>query len=106
MPKLINEPTRRNRNNTEVYETWQQYYGGIMFARRSFLSLPPSAKFLYVLLKNRRRMSRQDLISNTYLPPRTVNYGLSRLKALGLIREEEHETDARERVYELVRTPM
>ena len=106
MPKLINEPTARKRNDTEVYDTWQQFYGGITFARRSFLSLPPSAKFLYVLLKNRRRMSRQDLISYTYLPPRTVNYGLSRLKALGLIREEEHENDARERVYELVQAPM
>jgi hypothetical protein len=51
-------------------------------------------------------MSRQDLISSTFLPPRTVNYGLSRLKALGLIREEEHENDARERVYELVQVPM
>ena len=77
-----------------------------MFARRSFLSLPPSAKFLYVLLKDRNRMSRQDLISTTYLPPRTINYGLSRLKALGLIREEEHNEDARERVYELVQAPM
>jgi len=77
-----------------------------MFARRSFLSLPPSAKFLYVLLKDRNRMSRQDLISTTYLPPRTINYGLSRLKSLGLIREEEHESDARERVYVLVQAPM
>ena len=77
-----------------------------MFARRSFLSLPPSAKFLYVLLKGRRRMTRQDLISTTYLPPRTVNYGLSRLKALGLIQEAEHLEDAREKVYELVQAPM
>ncbi len=77
-----------------------------MFARRSFLSLPPSAKFLYVLLKSRRRMSRQDLIAYTFLPPRTINYGLSRLKELGLIREQEHEDDARERVYELVLAPM
>jgi len=77
-----------------------------MFARRSFLSLPPSAKFLYVLLKERRRMSRQDLISTTFLPPRTVNYGLTRLKDLGLIREEEHSEDARERVYELVQAPV
>lgn len=51
-------------------------------------------------------MSRQDLIRTTYLPPRTINYGLSRLKALGLIREEEHDRDARERVYELVQAPM
>ncbi|MBN2230441.1 MAG: winged helix-turn-helix domain-containing protein [Candidatus Thorarchaeota archaeon] len=51
-------------------------------------------------------MTRQDLISTTYLPPRTVNYGLSRLKALGLIREAEHHEDARERVYELVQAPM
>ena len=77
-----------------------------MFARRSFLSLPPSAKFLYVLLKDRRRMSRQDLINTTFLPPRTVNYGLTRLKDLGLIREEEHAEDARERVYELVQAPV
>jgi DNA-binding MarR family transcriptional regulator len=77
-----------------------------MFVQRSFLALPPSAKFLYVLLKTRRRMSRQDLISSTFLPPRTVNYGLSRLKVLGLIREEEHEEDSRERVYVLTSTPM
>ncbi|MFW9960607.1 MAG: hypothetical protein ACFFDV_06295 [Candidatus Thorarchaeota archaeon] len=51
-------------------------------------------------------MTRQDLISTTYLPPRTVNYGLSRLKALGLIQEAEHLEDARERVYELVQAPM
>ena len=77
-----------------------------MFAQRSFLALPPSAKFLYVLLKNRRRMSRQDLISITFLPPRTVNYGLSRLKDLGLIREHEHGMDKRMAVYELVSAPM
>jgi DNA-binding MarR family transcriptional regulator len=70
------------------------------------MSLPPSAKFLYVLLKSRRRMTRQDLISTTYLPPRTVNYGISRLKAMGLIQEVEHKEDARERAYELVQTPM
>ena len=51
-------------------------------------------------------MSRQDLISTTFLPPRTVNYGLTRLKDLGLIREEEHSEDARERVYELVQAPV
>ncbi|MFQ5832099.1 MAG: MarR family transcriptional regulator [Candidatus Thorarchaeota archaeon] len=77
-----------------------------MFAQRSFLALPPSAKFLYVLLKNRRRMSRQDLISRTFLPPRTVNYGLSRLKDLGLIRESEDGEDKRRTVYELVSAPM
>ncbi|MFW9921640.1 MAG: MarR family transcriptional regulator [Candidatus Thorarchaeota archaeon] len=59
-----------------------------------------------MLLKNRRRMSRQDLISSTFLPPRTVNYGLSRLKDLGLIEEEEHEDDARERIYVLTSAPM
>ncbi|MHA1576945.1 MAG: MarR family transcriptional regulator [Candidatus Thorarchaeota archaeon] len=58
------------------------------------------------MLKTGHRMSRQDLISKTFLPPRTVNYGLSRLKDLGLIEEEEHEKDARERVYLLTSTPM
>jgi DNA-binding MarR family transcriptional regulator len=106
MLRLINESASLNQKFTEVFDTWQQYYGGITFARRSFLSLPPSAKFLYVLLRDKRRMSRQDLISSTFLPPRTVNYGLSRLKALGLIREKAHEDDARERVYELVQVPM
>ncbi len=77
-----------------------------MFARRSFLSLPPSAKFLYVLLKRERRMSRQDLITTTYLPPRTVNYGLSRLKDLGLVKEEGHAEDGRMTVYELTETPF
>ena len=77
-----------------------------MFARRSFLALPPSAKFLYVLLKTRRRMSRQELISETFLPPRTVNYGLSRLKDLGLVREDVHTEASRKVVYELTETPF
>ncbi len=77
-----------------------------MFAQRTFHALPPSSKFIYVLLKNRRRMSRRELIVSTFLPPRTVNYGLSRLKALGLIDEQEHEKDARERVYVLTSAPM
>ncbi len=51
-------------------------------------------------------MSRRELIVSTFLPPRTVNYGLSRLKALGLIDEQEHEEDARERVYVLTSAPM
>jgi len=51
-------------------------------------------------------LSRQDLITLSYLPPRTVNYGVSRLRALGLIHEEEHSDDARERVYVLVSAPM
>ncbi|MFX1260454.1 MAG: hypothetical protein ACFFAZ_00060 [Promethearchaeota archaeon] len=51
-------------------------------------------------------MSRQDLISNTFLPPRTVNYGLSRLKDLGLIQEHEHGKDKRMAVYELISAPM
>ena len=77
-----------------------------MFARRSFLALPPSAKFLYVLLKARHRMTRQDLLERTYLPPRTLNYGLSRLKDLGLIREQVHGKDKRRMVYELITAPM
>jgi hypothetical protein len=51
-------------------------------------------------------MSRQDLINKTFLPPRTVNYGISRLRGLGLIRDKEHSDDAREKVYELVAAPM
>ena len=103
---LISKFTKTIQKYTEVNNTWQQLSGGITFVRRSFLALPPSAKFLYVLLKSSRRLSRQDLISKTFLPPRTVNYGLSRLKDLGLIEEEEHEKDARERVYLLTSTPM
>ncbi len=77
-----------------------------MFARRSFLALPPSAKFLYVLLKARRRMSRQELIDETFLPPRTVNYGLSRLKDLGLVKDEVHSDDSRMVIYELLTAPF
>ncbi|MFX1368397.1 MAG: MarR family transcriptional regulator [Promethearchaeota archaeon] len=51
-------------------------------------------------------MTRQDLIDRTYLPPRTINYGLSRLKDLGLIRELVHGEDKRRMVYELISAPM
>ena len=113
MSSVLIESERLSTNVTTSIKTywrysisWQQLLGGIVFAQREFLAMPPSAKFLYVLLKNRRRMSRQDLISSTFLPPRTVNYGLSRLKDLGLIKEEEHEKDARERIYVLTSSPM
>ncbi|MEM2141773.1 MAG: helix-turn-helix domain-containing protein [Candidatus Thorarchaeota archaeon] len=72
-----------------------------MFARDEFLALPPSAKLVYVLLRHRKRMSRQELIAETFLPPRTVNYGISRLKRLGLIMEESHAEDRRIIIYTL-----
>jgi DNA-binding MarR family transcriptional regulator len=50
-------------------------------------------------------MSRQDLISETFLPPRTVNYGLSRLKDLGLISEEQDSEDRRMTRYVLTDIP-
>lgn len=40
------------------------------------------------------------------MPPRTVNYATNRLKALGLIQEEKHGDDAREKVYVLVSAPV
>jgi hypothetical protein len=106
MPRLIWKSYFEGQNYMEVQKSWQQLSGGIMFAQRSFLALPPSAKFVYFALKVRRRMSRQDLISKTFLPPRTVNYGLSRLKVLGLVREEESSSDARAKVFELISAPM
>ncbi len=51
-------------------------------------------------------MSRQELIDESFLPPRTVNYGLSRLKELGLVREESHAEDLRKVVYELTEAPF
>ncbi|MBS3793800.1 MAG: hypothetical protein KGY80_02830 [Candidatus Thorarchaeota archaeon] len=51
-------------------------------------------------------MSRQAIIEESFLPPRTVNYGLSRLKELGLIDDEEHAEDARKVIYELLAAPM
>ena len=89
------------KHNGGIAQTWQQPSGGITFARRSFLALPPSAKLVYVLLRHRQRMSRQDLISETFLPPRTVNYGLSRPKKLGLISEEQDSEDRRMTTYVL-----
>ena len=75
---------------------------------RKIEHLPPSAKLVYAILKANRQMTQKDLIRETYLPPRTVRYALSRLKQENILVERLHITDARQSLYGLrqARTAM
>ncbi len=64
-------------------------------------NLPPSAKLVYTILKSNRQMTQKDLIRETYRPPRTVRYALSRLKRENILVERLHITDARQSLYGL-----
>ncbi len=68
---------------------------------RKIEHLPPSAKLVYTILKANRQMTQKDLIRETYLPPRTVRYALSRLKKENVLVERLHITDARQSLYGL-----
>jgi len=51
------------------------------------LSLSPSVKLVFKVLEYNRLMTQKELVSESYLPPRTVRYALSRLKnfACGMV---------------------
>lgn len=62
---------------------------------------PPSVKFVFKLLDLKGMLTQKEIISETYLPPRTVRYALKRLKAEGLIEEKLYVKDARQCLYGL-----
>ncbi len=54
-----------------------------------------------MVLKPGRQLTQKDIIRETYLPPRTVRYALSRLKDEHVLVERLHLVDARQSLYGL-----
>jgi transcription initiation factor IIE alpha subunit len=64
-------------------------------------ALPPSAKLVYKVLQASDQLTQKDLVSETFLPSRTVRYALTRLKDRDLVIERLSHKDARQSLYAL-----
>ncbi len=61
--------------------------------------LSPSVKLVFKVLEYRGLMTQKELVAESYLPPRTVRYALSRLKKEGILEERLYYKDARQSLY-------
>ncbi len=61
--------------------------------------LSPSVKLIFKVLEYRGLMTQKELAAESYLPPRTVRYALTRLKKEGMIEERLYYKDARQCLY-------
>lgn len=69
------------------------------------LQLSPSVKLVFKLLEFKGLMTQKELVAESYLPPRTVRYALSKLKKEGILEERLYYKDARQCLYG-VKTPQ
>lgn len=77
---------------SETAEVQNVYYGKIV-------NLSPSVKLIFKVLEYRGLMTQKELVAESYLPPRTVRYALSRLKKEGILEERLYHKDARQCLY-------
>ncbi len=66
---------------------------------RRLPQLSPSVKLVFKVLEYRGLMTQKELVAESYLPPRTVRYALSRLKKEGILEERLYYKDARQCLY-------
>ena len=66
---------------------------------RKIVQLSPSVKLVFKVLEYRGLMTQKELVAESYLPPRTVRYALSRLKKEGILEERLYYKDARQCLY-------
>lgn len=63
--------------------------------------LPPSAKLVFVTLKQHGSLTQREIREESLLVARTARYALSRLEEEGLIEVRISFRDARQRIYTL-----
>jgi len=68
----------------------------------SIIDQPPSAKLVYIVLEQKGPMTQKKLIEESLLPGRTVRYALKQLEDAGLLEEEFHFADGRQKLYRLI----
>lgn len=61
--------------------------------------LPPSAKYVYTVLRYEGRLTTQEVQEVTLLSRRTVSYSLVELEKADLVEKRVHQHDARVREY-------
>lgn len=69
------------------------------FSSKQIEELPPSAKLVFKVLEYSGLLTQKEIVRESYLPPRTVRYALSRLKDEGFLEERFYFKDARQSLY-------
>ncbi|MBY8981973.1 MAG: MarR family transcriptional regulator [Candidatus Lokiarchaeota archaeon] len=77
-----------------------KYYISDFKEKRELISLAPSSKFILYLLKQRGPLNRNDILSKTLLPKRTVAYALKILLDKNFIKKSKDKKDKRISIFE------
>ena len=77
-----------------------KYYISDFKEKRELISLAPSSKFILYLLKQRGPLNRNDILSKTLLPKRTVAYALKILQDKNFIKKSKDKKDKRISIFE------
>lgn len=76
--------------------------GEFRFEDEELLDLPPSAKFVYVMLYYHGPVTHGELVDITGMPTRTVRYALERLReTTDQVKKRPNPNDARQDLYSL-----
>ncbi len=68
--------------------------------KKKLISLSPSGKFILYLLKQRGPLNRNEILSKTLLPKRTVAYALKMLQEENFINKSKDKKDKRVSIYQ------
>lgn len=67
-----------------------------------FVDLSPSAKLVYIVLREHDELTQQEIGEKTWLPMRTVRYATARLEEAGVVDSRPCLADARKDYYRTV----
>ncbi|TFF87431.1 MAG: MarR family transcriptional regulator [Promethearchaeota archaeon] len=68
--------------------------------KQELISLAPSSKFILYILKQRGPLNRNEILSRTLLPKRTVAYALKKLREKEFIVKHKDVKDKRISIFE------
>jgi len=79
-----------------------KYFVGDYDQKTTLFSLSPSSKFILYLLKQRGRLTQQEIIEKTLLPKRTTAYALKKLQEKNFIKKSKDLIDKRVSIFEII----
>ncbi len=79
-----------------------KYYIANYEQKLALFSLSPSSKFILYLLKQRGKLTQQEIIEKTLLPKRTTAYALKKLQEKNFIKKTKDLIDKRVSIFEII----
>ena len=79
-----------------------KYYIANYEQKLALFSLSPSSKFILYLLKQRGKLTQQEIIEKTLLPKRTTAYALKKLQEQSFIKKTKDVIDKRVSIFEII----